>query len=376
MSRGLSSSLGLLLATALSRNYNCLALVPCRSLAKSISSSSPSSSSVSNRFMSSSQSPPSSVSRSLRFVDIGSNLLEDRFTTGTYRGTYRHEPDLDLILKRAVEQGVDRIILTAGTVQESREAVVKAREWQKQYPEINFSCTVGVHPTRCQQEFVDKNADDEAVLQELLDILRDGMLDGIVVAVGEIGLDYDRLEFSPADVQKKYLIRQLQVLAATTGLPLFLHNRSVGKDLLEILTEYQDCWKAGGGVVHSFDDSLELAVGFMEDLDLYIGLNGCSLRTDESLAVVKELPLDKILLETDCPYCEVRKTHPGYQYIQTHFEARAEKKFERGLTVKSRIEPCHIVQVAEVVAGCKNVPVQEVANACYDNSMRLYRWNN
>jgi TatD DNase family protein len=72
----------------------------------------------------------------------------------------------------------------------------------------------------------------------------------------------------------------------------------------------------------------------------------------------------------------VRKTHPGYQYIQTHFEARAEKKFERGLTVKSRIEPCHIVQVAEVVAGgCKGVPVEEVANACYDNSMRLYQWN-
>jgi TatD DNase family protein len=334
--------------------------------------------------MSSSQSTPSSFSgetRSLRFVDIGANLLEDRFTTGTYRGTYRHEPDLDLILKRAEETGVDRIILTAGTVQESREAVIKAREWQKQYPAIQFSCTVGVHPTRCQQEFVEKNADsdtetdDEAVLQELLDILRDGMSDGIVVAVGEMGLDYDRLEFCPADVQKKYLIRQLQVLAATSGLPLFLHNRSVGNDLLDILKEYRDCWKANGGVVHSFDDSLELAVGFMEDLDLYIGLNGCSLRSNESLAVVKELPLDKILLETDCPYCEVRKTHPGYQYIQTHFEARAEKKFERGLTVKSRIEPCHIVQVAEVVAGCKNVPVEEVANACYDNSMRLYQWN-
>jgi TatD DNase family protein len=169
-------------------------------------------------------------------------------------------------------------------------------------------------------------------------------------------------------------VRQLQVLAATTGLPLFLHNRSVGHDLLDILTEYRDCWTAGG-VVHSFDDSLELAVRFMEDLDLYIGLNGCSLRTDESLAVVKELPLNKILLETDCPYCEVRKAHPGYQYIQTHFEAKSEKKFERGLTVKSRIEPCHIVQVAEVVAGCKNVPVQEVADACYDNSLRLYKWN-
>lgn len=187
-------------------------------------------------------------------------------------------------------------------------------------------------------------------------------------------LDYDRLEFCAKDVQHEYFIKQLQSLAACTGLPLFLHNRSVGSDLYDFLTEYRSCWKAGG-VVHSFDDSTALATKLIQDLDLYIGLNGCSLRTDESLAVVRDaLPLESILLETDCPYCEVRATHPGHKHIQTTFDTRAEKKFQRGLTVKSRQEPCHIIQIAEVVAAVKNVPVAELAQTVYQNSIKLYGW--
>ena len=315
----------------------------------------------------------SRMSSTLRFVDIGANLLEDRFLKGIYRGNFRHEPDLDLILERAFQTGVTNIVLTAGTLHESRHAVQKVREWRTDYPQIHFSCTVGVHPTRCQQEFVDSAQSPEEVLQELLEVAKDGMSDGACVAIGEIGLDYDRLEFTPKDVQLEYLQKQLQMLAQPTGLPLFLHNRSVGRDLYDALQEHRDCWSAGG-VVHSFDDTLELAQSFINDLDLYIGLNGCSLRTNESLAVAKALPLDKILLETDCPYCEVRSTHAGASYIRTTFPAKAEKKFERGSCVKSRQEPCHIIQVAEVIAGVKEVPLEEVARACYANSCQLYGW--
>ena len=107
-------------------------------------------------------------------------------------------------------------------------------------------------------------------------------------------------------------------------------------------------------------------------LGYYIGLNGCSLRTEESLNVVSKLPLNKILLETDCPYCEVRKTHPGYQHIQTHFPAKAEKKFEEGYLVKSRQEPCHIVQIAEIIASLHETSVEEVATATFQNSMDLF----
>jgi TatD DNase family protein len=118
---------------------------------------------------------------------------------------------------------------------------------------------------------------------------------------------------------------------------------------------------------------LELAQEFI-DLGFYIGLNGCSLKTKENLDVVRGLPLSKILLETDCPYCEIKPTHAGFQYIQTKFEKRIEKKFELGKGVKGRNEPYQIIQVAEVIAGTKNIPLQEVTDACYKNSMDLYNF--
>lgn len=321
-----------------------------------------------------------------------SSLLDDRFVKGVYRGTFRHDPDLDAVFERAVQTGVDKLILTAGTVEESRNAVAMARQWNRQYQGVKCYSTVGVHPTRCQQVFVDrKNCQektDEDLLQELLSIAKEGQSDGTVVAIGEIGLDYDRLQFCPRDVQHKYLIRQLHVLAAETKLPLFLHNRSVGNDLYDVLSHHRECWGTSGGVVHSFDDSPELAERFMSDLNLHIGLNGCSLRDEESLLTVSKLPLDRIMLETEyvlydmslfssltslsCPYCEVRANHAGYQYIQTKFAAKAEKKFERGYAVKSRQEPCHVIQVAEVVAGCRNDSLEQVATACYSNSIALF----
>jgi len=326
--------------------------------------------------MASSTSPLSSY---LSFIDIGANLLDERFTEGDYRGTHRHDPDLDLVMERAASAGVRGVVLTAGTVDESRRAVETARKWRQRYGGIRFGCTVGVHPTRCRQVFEPADEDDSTprlspddLLKELLEIALDGMKDGTVVAIGEIGLDYDRLEFCPKGIQQSYLVKQLQILAAPTKLPLFLHNRSVGTDLYDILREHSDCWKGSGGVVHSYDDDVELATNFINELGLYIGLNGCSLKTSDNLHVVRELPLDRILLETDCPYCEIRPTHAGFSHVTTKFEAKAEKKFERGKLVKNRQEPCHIVQVAEVVAGCKDLTVREVAAACYDNTLRLY----
>ena len=316
----------------------------------------------------------------LKFVDIGANLLDERFTQGIYHEKKRHEPDFEQVIQRASQVGVTHIILTAGTIDESAQAVQYVRKLRQNSTlasAIQFSCTVGVHPTRCQQEFVDKAStgtnDDTALLQRLLEIAQDGMTDHCVAAIGEIGLDYDRLQFSNKDVQHKYLIRQLQVLAANTGLPLFLHNRSVGSDLYDILHQHRDCWSKGG-VVHSFDDSHELAMKFINDLGLYIGLNGCSLRTEDNLQVAKELPLERILLETDCPYCEVKRTHAGFHHVKTNFPSKQEKKFEMGVMVKGRCEPCQIIQVAEVIAGAKEIPLQQVADQCYQNSMTLYGW--
>lgn len=315
----------------------------------------------------------SSSSSAPRFVDIGANLLDERFTEGSYRGKQRHEPDLDDVIQRASDGGMRHMVLTAGTLRESAEAVEKVRELRRtNATDCQLYCTVGVHPTRCL-EFDENDHGAQEHLEQLIRLAQDGQKDGVVVAVGEMGLDYDRLQFCPKEVQLKYFPQQLR-LSEETGLPLFLHNRNVGTDLYDLLVAHRDRWEASGGVVHSFDDTAELAAKFIE-LGLYIGLNGCSLRTEENLAVVRDLPTDRILLETDCPYCDVKRTHAGYHHVQTYFESKPEKKYEAGKQVKGRNEPCNIVQVAEVVAGVKGIPVQELIDSCYANSLRLYKWN-
>jgi TatD DNase family protein len=212
----------------------------------------------------------------------------------------------------------------------------------------------------------------------LKELALQGVADQSVVSLGEIGLDYDRLEFCDKETQLLYLEKQLQIFShpELDKLPLFLHNRNVGDDFVQIL-EKDPTRRRCHGVVHSFDDTLELAQRFI-NLGLHIGINGCSLKTPQNLQVVKELPLNKILLETDCPYCEIKPTHAGFNAIaltKNKWEKKADKNFQLGKLVKGRNEPCQIIQVAEVIAHIKGISVQEVAEACYENSCHLYGWS-
>ena len=308
------------------------------------------------------------VKSSCSYVDIGANLLDEMYQ-GSYRGKQRHDADLDLVLQRAWENNLDRIMITAGTLEESQKALELAKS------DARLFCTAGVHPTRCSQEFGDSEESWSTYIDSLRNVIKEGLQEGSLAALGELGLDYARLEFCDKETQKKGLIKQLELAKEEEmkDLPLFLHNRETGDDLLNILKEhyFADGVERAGGVVHSFDDSIELAMKFI-DLGLYIGINGCSLKTEDNLQVVKEIPMDKLLIETDCPWCDIRATHAGSQYVTTKFEQKTEKKYEAGLCVKNRYEPCHIVQVCQVIAGVKGVTAEEVANASRNNAYNLF----
>ena len=222
------------------------------------------------------------MSASLPLIDIGSNLLDEKFG-GFYNGKQRHEPDLHLVLERA-SAVCDRVISTSGTIEESARNLELLEGIQGKAPAL-FT-TVGVHPTRSGEG-----------TEGMEDLIRSNYFGngsssgGKVVALGELGLDYDRLEFSDKDTQHSNLMSQLQVnerlMESGINLPLFLHSRSCGTDLLNILKSTKGkCWSTG--VVHSFDSTISLAEDYM-DLGLYIGLNGCSLKTDENLEVVRKV---------------------------------------------------------------------------------------
>lgn len=303
----------------------------------------------------------------LRFADIGANLTDAQFQ-GIYHGKQRHDGDLELVISRAQKVGVNKLLVTGSNLSESVEAI----ELVKKYPKLMY-CTVGVHP--CHALEIKDSSDPSKYLQQIKHLALQGKAQGTVKAFGEIGLDYDRLHFAPADVQRKYFKEQLDI-ASEVGLPLFLHSRAAKDDFHGILSPYLDSNKISkGGVVHSFTGSIEELRDLLS-LGLYIGVNGCSLKTEQNLDVVKEIPLDRIMLETDGPWCEIRPTHASFKkYLEdidrsllVPFEAVKKEKFKSGSMVRGRCEPCSIVLVAQVVAKVKGVTVEQVCEAAWKNS--------
>jgi TatD DNase family protein len=161
----------------------------------------------------------------MRFIDIGANLT-DRMYSGEYNGSARHPPDLAAVVGRARAAGVERVMVTGGSLEESRAAVELAGRHQGL-----VWATVGCHPTRCGQ-FEAEGAEPAEYYEALLRLVRENR--DRVAAIGEIGLDYDRTNFCDAETQRKYFGLQLE-LAAATELPLFLHCRAAAPDLVETL---------------------------------------------------------------------------------------------------------------------------------------------
>ena len=159
-----------------------------------------------------------------------------------------------------------------------------------------------------------------------------------IVALGEMGLDYDRLHYSPAGLQRHGFAAQLRLAARLDPpLPLFLHSRAAHADFVGLLRRELgpglEALRGRAAVVHSFTGSAAELRELLE-LGLYVGINGCSLKTAENCDVVRELlawegggeegdgekkkmraGLNQFMLETDGPWCEIRPTHEGWKYL-------------------------------------------------------------
>ncbi|CAB5210358.1 putative deoxyribonuclease TATDN1-like protein [Rhizophagus irregularis] len=301
------------------------------------------------------------MSKGIRFIEIGANLTDPIFN-GVYRGVQAHTGDFKEMLQRTRNAGVEKIIVTAGTVKEAEEAIKLVNTYE------NLFMTVGCHPTRCKEFEKDPEGPD-GYYQKLLNIAKSS---DKVVAIGECGLDYDRLYFCPKATQLKYFERQFD-LAEETGLPMFLHNRNTGNDFMDLIQKHRHRFK--NGIMHSITctmEEMERAVS----LDLYLGINGCSLKTHENLEVAKKVPIEKLMLETDAPWCDIRPTHASYKHLNLSKEeellykppTRKKEKFELGFMVKGRNEPCCIGQVLHVLASIRDENPEELAETIYKNT--------
>lgn len=257
-----------------------------------------------------------------RYFDIGVNFSDSMFQ-GCYNGskTPKHPADVSNVVARAQLFNVDKMLITASSIEESKEHFDLVEQYNG-----SFGSTVGVHPCTVAQEFYGSLEDEHLLptVEEKLDTLRkiaeEGAAKGLVKAFGEIGLDYDRLHYSSVAQQREMFRKQLEVQAslAHLNLPLFLHMRAACDDFVEIIESfYEKGLKRGHGVVHSFTgDEVELKK--ILDLGFMVGINGCSLKTEENLKVAKLIPKDRLLIETDAPWCEIRKSHASYKYITTY----------------------------------------------------------
>ena len=217
----------------------------------------------------------------MQLIDIGANLGHDSF-----------DPDRDAVLQRARDAGIAQLIVTGA----SREGAPKALQLAQQHPGFLYA-TAGVHPHHAS-EYTDE-CDAE---------LRALHAHAQVVAVGECGLDFFR-DFSPRPAQRRAFERQLQ-LGVDTGKPLFLHQRDAHADFMAMMKNFDG--KLGPAVVHCFTGSRAELFDYL-DRDWHIGITGwlCDERRGQHLReLVKHIPANRLMIETDSPYLLPRTVKP------------------------------------------------------------------
>ncbi|KAF2692245.1 deoxyribonuclease tatD [Lentithecium fluviatile CBS 122367] len=301
----------------------------------------------------------------LRYIDIGINLTDPVFR-GEYRGTRRHDNDFEDILQRGIEAGCKKFMVTGSDLDESKHAI----EIAKEHSGLCYA-TVGVHP--CSAKHFDTHpGGPSALLTALRDLALSAKASSHAVAFGEIGLDYDRLFLTPKDQQLKYFEAQLSI-AVEVQLPLFLHSRAAADDFERLLRARLDELPKRG-LVHSFTGTVE-EMRRVVGLGFDVGVNGCSMKTEENIEVVRAIPLEHLQIETDGPWCEMRPSHASAKFLKDAPplpKAVKKEKFVKGHMVKGRNEPATIPHVAYAIAKIKDLSVEEVCEAAWRNSIKMF----
>jgi TatD DNase family protein len=217
----------------------------------------------------------------MQLVDIGINLTHDSY-----------DRDREQVVRRALDAGVTRMVVTGASLESSRAAIALARA----LPAV-LRATAGIHPHHA----ADLDAD---ALTELARLAGEPE----VVAIGECGLDYHR-NFSPPDTQRRAFHRQLE-LAVAAGKPVFLHQRDAHADFVAILREHLG--ELRRAVAHCFTGTRDELLEYL-DLGLYIGITGwiCDERRGSHLReLVGLVPAGRLMIETDGPYLLPRDLLP------------------------------------------------------------------
>ena len=250
----------------------------------------------------------------MELIDIGANLTHDSF-----------DHDRDAVLQRAREAGVAQMVVTGA----SREHSPKALDLARAHPGELFA-TAGVHPHHATEYTAECDAEMRALLAH-----------PEVVAVGECGLDYFR-DFSPRHAQRRAFELQLEI-AADTGKPLFLHQRDAHRDFVDVMKGFEG--RVGPAVVHCFTGTREELFECL-DHDWHIGITGwlCDERRGLHLReLVKSIPANRLMIETDAPYLLPRTVKPPPSH--------------------RRNEPMYLAHIVEELARDRGESLADVAAA-------------
>lgn len=248
-----------------------------------------------------------------------------------------YDADRVEVIARARDAGVTTM-LNVGTGDPHSGAIERAVELAEKHEDIYGA--VGVHPH-------DAKLFDDAAEQKLLDLVKTSRR---VIAWGEIGLDY-HYDNSPREVQREVFRRQLR-LARSVQLPVVIHSREADDDTVAILSEELTGYERGG-VMHCFGGSLKMAQGAIE-LGFFISFAGnVTFKKAEALReVARQLPLDRLMIETDCPYL-----------TPVPFRGK-------------RNEPARVIETARCLAEIHHQELEVIGRITSENFVRLFgvRW--